>query len=103
MKHPKYILGLYPSRIVSIGYTRLDPKKSQEIVNHSPDGFNWGYGGSGAAQLALGILDYLYGKERAVKAYQAFKWDIIAGLPQGQDFQLPVNLVEEWINNYEKT
>lgn len=28
----------------------------QEIRNHSPDGFNWGYAGSGPAQLALAIL-----------------------------------------------
>jgi Family of unknown function (DUF6166) len=27
-----------------------------EIANHSPDGFEWGYGGSGPAQLALAIL-----------------------------------------------
>jgi hypothetical protein len=31
-----------------------------DIVNHSPDGFEWGYGGSGPAQLAFAILaDYL--------------------------------------------
>jgi hypothetical protein len=28
----------------------------EEIANHSPDGFEWGYGGSGPAQLALAIL-----------------------------------------------
>ncbi len=33
----------------------LSPEPSQEIINHSPDGFNWGYGGSGPAQLALGF------------------------------------------------
>lgn len=26
------------------------------VRNHSPDGFNWGYGGSGPSQLALAIL-----------------------------------------------
>ena len=31
-----------------------------DIRNHSPSGFNWGYGGSGPAQLALAILaDFL--------------------------------------------
>lgn len=34
----------------------LDPHFSQQFRNHSPDGFEWGYGGSGPAQLALGIL-----------------------------------------------
>ena len=27
-----------------------------QVVNHSPDGFEWGYTGSGPAQLALAIL-----------------------------------------------
>lgn len=34
----------------------LSPKQSRKIYNHSPDGFNWGYGGSGPAQLALAVL-----------------------------------------------
>lgn len=29
---------------------------SQKLWNHSPTGFEWGYGGSGPAQLALAIL-----------------------------------------------
>lgn len=33
---------------------------ARHIRNHSPSGFEWGYGGSGPAQLALAILaDYL--------------------------------------------
>jgi len=31
----------------------------QEIVCHSPTGFEWGYGGSGPADLALNILYYV--------------------------------------------
>ncbi len=27
-----------------------------DVRNHSPSGFEWGYGGSGPAQLALAIL-----------------------------------------------
>lgn len=34
----------------------LSPVPSQKIWNHSPDGFNWGYQGSGPAQLALALL-----------------------------------------------
>lgn len=52
-----------------------------DLVNHSPDGFNWGYGGSGPAQLALAILANEYGDEKALSAYQAFKWAVIAQLP----------------------
>ena len=39
------------------GKTRqLHPERSQAVKNHSPDGFNWGYGGSGPGQLTLAIL-----------------------------------------------
>ena len=63
----------------------LDPAPSQVIRNHSPDGFNWGYGGSGPAQLALAVTLEVTGKP---DGYQQFKWDLIAGLPQGEDFEV---------------
>ena len=63
----------------------LDPAPSQVIRNHSPDGFNWGYGGSGPAQLALAVTLEVTGK---VEGYQQFKWDLIAGLPQDEDFEV---------------
>jgi len=60
----------------------LDPKPSQQIWNHSPDGFNWGYGGSGPSQLALAILlDYFNDPILARKYYQDFKWEIVSKLP----------------------
>lgn len=34
----------------------LSPQRSLQIRNHSPDGFSWGYGGSGPHQLALALL-----------------------------------------------
>jgi hypothetical protein len=34
----------------------LSSGPSQAIYNHSPDGFEWGYSGSGPSQLALAIL-----------------------------------------------
>lgn len=46
-----------------------------DLRNHSPDGFEWGYGGSGPAQLALALCaDALDGyADRALKVYQEFK------------------------------
>src|SRR5262245_55620958 len=38
------------------GIKPLSARRSQAVFNHSPDGFAWGYGGSGPAQLALAIL-----------------------------------------------
>lgn len=70
----------------------LNPIRSQKYHNHSPDGFNWGYGGSGPTQLALAIMLKLTGK---ADGYQYFKFKFIAGLPQNKDFE-----VEFDINDY---
>ena len=59
----------------------LDPRL--DLRNHSPTEFEWGYGGSGPAQLALAILaDHLVDDEQALNLYQHFKWVVIAGLPK---------------------
>jgi Family of unknown function (DUF6166) len=56
--------------------TRLD------LWNHSPTGFEWGYGGSGPAQLALALLaDHLADDEQAVRLHQDFKFAVVARLP----------------------
>jgi len=53
------------------------------IVRHSPTGFEWGYGGSGPADLALNILYAVTSnKELAIRYYQQFKWDFIAKVPR---------------------
>jgi hypothetical protein len=50
-----------------------------DVRNHSPDGANWGYNGSGPAQLALAILcDALGDVDRAQELYQAFKRRVVA-------------------------
>lgn len=53
-------------------------------VNHSPDGFNWGYGGSGPAQLAYALVRDRYDKETALAYYQQFKDDFVVGLPYNE-------------------
>ena len=66
------------------GWPRLlDPKPSQHLRNHSPCGFEWGYGGSGPAQLALALLlDFCGEEETALAHYQTFKAEFIATLPR---------------------
>jgi hypothetical protein len=49
-----------------------------DLWNHSPTGFEFGYGGSGPAQLALAILADCCGDDLAVTHHQAFKWAVIA-------------------------
>ncbi|MDB5310700.1 MAG: hypothetical protein JWO38_4902 [Gemmataceae bacterium] len=56
----------------------LDPGPSQRVRNHSPGGFNWGYGGSGPAQLALGLLlDASDNPPLSESIYQVFKWAFV--------------------------
>ena len=60
----------------------LDKAASLAVVNHSPDGFNWGYSGSGAAQTALAILlDALspLWTPLAVRLHQPFKFEFGSG------------------------
>lgn len=64
----------------------LDPKRSQQVVNHSPNGFEWGYGGSGPSQLALAILLDEVDQDMALDLYQEFKWRVIAVL--GNEWRL---------------
>jgi hypothetical protein len=79
----------------------LDPRPSQKAYNHSTDGFAWGYGGSGPAQLALAILlDMGLEKDAALRLHQDFKSDIIAGLPE--HFTLPISEVRKWISLHKK-
>lgn len=56
-------------------------RRLQHIVYHSPTGFEWGYGGSGPADLARSILADAFDRTVADKYYQEFKWAFIARLP----------------------
>ncbi|MYE58558.1 MAG: hypothetical protein F4X35_03080 [Alphaproteobacteria bacterium] len=59
----------------------LDP--SLALRRHSPTGFDWGYGGSGPAQLALALLLDVSGNAgRALDLYQLFKVEVVALLPR---------------------
>jgi len=85
-----HLKGNWESRNVWLNGKPLSPRKSQKVVNHSPDGFNWGYGGSGPAQLALAICLELF--DESVQ-YQKFKFDYIATLPQS-DFDKEIDITD---------
>ena len=71
------------SASVTVNGRPLNPR--YDLSNHSPDGFEWGYSGSGPAQLALAILaDHLENDGLAQAHYQEFKSVIIAGLHEDQ-------------------
>lgn len=72
-------------------------------VRHSPDGFAWGYGGSGPSELARCILLDYFGwvdpperEERVEPVYQDFKFSLIAPLAQDENFNLDSYEIERW-------
>ena len=83
--------GEWFSRRVWLDGKELLPHESLKVRNHSPDGFYWGYGGSGPSQLALAICLKKLPKQEAINRYQEFKWNVIAQLPQG-DFEKEIRL-----------
>ena len=96
MNPDSVITGSYGSKTVMIDGKIIDPLNSRKVREHSPDGFNWSYGGSGPAQLALAILLEMTDERTALKHYQDFKWAFISHLPP-EDFTLSVNVVEDWL------
>ena len=66
--------------IVTVDERRLNPRL--DLWNHSPTGFEWGYCGSGPAQLALAILaDHCGNDKQAFNFHHRFKWAVVAELP----------------------
>ena len=67
--------------LVTVNARPLNPRL--DLWNHSPTGFEWGYGGSGPAQLALALLaDHLSDDDQAVALHQDFKRAVVAKLPR---------------------
>lgn len=84
-----------------------------DLCNHSPTGFEWGYGGSGPAQLALAILAHHFsveehsgwapevarGKEspeaKALALHQEFKWSWVFFF--GPTWEMTSAQIEAWV------
>lgn len=85
------------------------------VKNHSPNGFDWGYGGSGPADLALNILEALLRRsgfdgsksqvswsgdtyfDAAFALHQEFKWYFVSGLPN-EGGVISLSDVNTWIS-----
>lgn len=90
---------LINSQLIRVDGESITPEESQQVYNHSPDGFSWGYEGSGCAQTALAILLYLFGYDVAAMFYQDFKRTFIAPLEHSQLGNNPqvFEFTEEWL------
>jgi len=78
------------------GFLEAMSNVPREIVNHSTDGFEWGYLGSGPADLALNILYCFLDYPRAWTLHQAFKEDFLAGMP-AEGGEIKKDLINNWI------
>lgn len=76
---------------------RVPIRRRLDLVSHSPTGLEWGYGGSGPAQLALAILAQVVGDNDALALHQDYKRDVVAALPY-QRWTITSDQVREWVD-----
>lgn len=104
--------------VISDGRRRPLPTRL-DLFNHSPSGFEYGYHGSGPAQLALAILadhfkhtpgdkllakkiakydqEEFSGDDLAVRIHQYFKRTAIANIPQNASWTMTTNDVTDYL------
>lgn len=70
------------------------------VIHHSPAGVEWGYGGSGPADLARSILADAVGRDLAAQHYQDFKWEFVARLVY-QGGVINISQIHEWLKRKE--
>ncbi|MBX3397521.1 MAG: hypothetical protein KF873_02160 [Gemmataceae bacterium] len=82
--------------------SELPPRTDLRL--HSPDGFEWGYRGSGPTQLALAILVELLGEspgglDMAQDLYQDFRVAVVGRWPSSS-WSITAGEIDEWIETW---
>ncbi|MFB6272163.1 MAG: DUF6166 domain-containing protein [Salinibacter sp.] len=93
----------YGLHITADGKQPLDPRL--DLDNHSPTGFECGYGGSGPHQTALAILAHHLGDDNRAQALKhAFVRDVISQLqvPRDQDWEITGEEIDRWMAKEEQ-
>ncbi len=82
---------------VLVNGIKLEPERSLKVFNHSPDGFEWGYGGSGPSQLALAILlDYTNDENLSVRLHHPFLDKYVSKFPK-ERWQIVGSQIDTWL------
>ncbi len=82
--------------------SRFRADASRKIQNHSPDGFSWGYRGSGPAQLALALLiDLGIESNRAIRLHHDYMRDVVAAWGIESEWEVTTEEICQWIANNE--
>lgn len=70
-------------------------------VRHSPDGYEFGYGGSGPADLARSILWDYFGTEPHPACYQDFKFGFVSPAPP-EGFTVSTVQIDQWLAGWRR-
>lgn len=91
-------IGTTPrARVVTVCLGDRSEPLPHAIRRHSPDGFEWGYVGSGPSDLALNILLLVLPREEAERFYFAFRNEKIAHLNRA-DAVMTLLEVRAWVD-----
>lgn len=84
---------------VTVDGRPLDPRL--DLASLSPEGFEWGYWGDAAGQLAIAILADVAGDEAALANYQLFKCRVVGGL--AGEWRLTEAMIRDWLDDHGRT
>lgn len=94
-------VGTFRKEKADFGTGWITKKKNwqplRHFVLHSPTGFNWGYGGSGPADLARCILIDLLHEEPEPALYQDFKYEFVTIWNPIEDWEIDEPTIRNWI------
>lgn len=92
--------GPGPQIIWALPAPGANPYRLRHHVRHSPDGFQWGGGGSGPSEAARCILLDCCSAGDAEAFYQRFKIEFIA--TAGRLLSIPEAAIHEWLEKIKK-
>lgn len=73
-----------------------------DLRNHSPCGFNWGYGGSGPAQLSLALLADALGDDFLAQGlYQLYKAEVVCKIV-ANEWHMALEEVTAWFEQQDE-
>lgn len=75
-------------------------RRLEHHVHHSPDGFSWGYQGSGPSELARCILWDFLGAQPHPACYQDMKEDLVSTQPIDGPFELDGERLDGWLMSW---
>ena len=93
------IAGLDPFRLWRTADGVPSTNVPHRFVHHSPEGFEWGYGGCGPADLSLNMLAEFVPLWEAWRLHHAFKWAVVAAAPPNDGITISRDSVAQWIES----